>query len=473
MPEVRGTLKTTDRGQAVQVTAGELDRLLGRAEGEGMTGEAAEKVATEPVAEPEPEPVPPLAASASMPGETAEQLGARINSRGGDIRALEDWASANRSKMSDPGAAWESLDAMKAANRRDVAKLVELEAQAGGDRASVIAEMKAIRERISAGQARPGDFERDRELDAQLTKIRRKEASARRQGQAASQKAAIDAIGTHYPDGRLVPKVGDEVYREFPGLWGSPIYVGGVVVAGRDGQLMVKISRSADQGTFSIGKTLQFGQAWTAVADPEIARREQERQSKEAARKQNYRKEDEDYAAWEAEFASKRKPFDMATASPGDVVEMPGPPGEVLRGKVVEIQNDAETVLVQWDGQSSPTAEGPESLFTGTLTDSAGRTYQFVDGVRVAANAPARLSENSLDSGDAPGNNAPVDAQPREEPTMPENNETPAKRANFVKKSTDETKSKLFPPLNIFSACSIKNKPSLLSDVPFFFVLIY
>lgn len=30
MPEVRGTLKTTDRGQAVQVTAGELDRLLGR-----------------------------------------------------------------------------------------------------------------------------------------------------------------------------------------------------------------------------------------------------------------------------------------------------------------------------------------------------------------------------------------------------------------------------------------------------------
>jgi hypothetical protein len=68
----------------------------------------------------------------------------------------------------------------------------------------------------------------------------------------------------------------------------------------------------------------------------------------------------------------------------------------------------------------------PDPHFTGTLTDSAGRTYQFVDGVRVGTDDPASLSENSLDSGDAPGNNAPVDAQPREEPTMPESNETPA-----------------------------------------------
>jgi len=109
-----------------------------------------------------------------------------------------------------------------------------------------------------------------------------------------------------YPDGRKVPEEGDRVYQMSRGFGGAPARVMGVVerqTRGRGkGAIRVRLTGGATaHGAAPVqgeGKFYALDAAWTAVDDPEVARREKaregERQTKATARQ---REEDESAAA--------------------------------------------------------------------------------------------------------------------------------------------------------------------------------
>jgi hypothetical protein len=74
-----------------------------------------------------------------------------------------------------------------------------------------------------------------------------------------------------YPDGRLIPVLGDEVYQQVRGFMGAGGAIRGVVVKGRGGALRVKLTGySGMMPTTDVveGKTMPLTPAWTVVDDP-------------------------------------------------------------------------------------------------------------------------------------------------------------------------------------------------------------
>lgn len=88
-----------------------------------------------------------------------------------------------------------------------------------------------------------------------------------------------------YPDGRLVPQVGDEVYQMVAGFGGTAAYIHGKVVGNKNRTYVVVTGSAAMVGEAQKGKKHKLTPQWTVRNDPEIARREAEREAKRVAEK--------------------------------------------------------------------------------------------------------------------------------------------------------------------------------------------
>jgi hypothetical protein len=81
-----------------------------------------------------------------------------------------------------------------------------------------------------------------------------------------------------YPDGRLIPQDGDEVYQIVPAMFGMSASIVGKVYSSRGG-LRVKVTGGgALIGHAPIGKTYKLGPEWTVMDDPSIKAREEAKQ---------------------------------------------------------------------------------------------------------------------------------------------------------------------------------------------------
>jgi len=83
-----------------------------------------------------------------------------------------------------------------------------------------------------------------------------------------------------YSDGRLIPKEGDKVYQAVRGAFGSVAYINGII----NSKGRVVVESSADQLGIGVGpkkgKTYSNDGTWTVVGDPEIKRKEEEKEKK-------------------------------------------------------------------------------------------------------------------------------------------------------------------------------------------------
>ena len=139
-----------------------------------------------------------------------------------------------------------------------------------------------------------------------------------------------------YPDGRLVPIVGDEVFQAVPGLFGTPASIRGEVYR-HGGKLRVRITGVVSLiGGGTKAKTYQLTPHWTVVGDPEMVRREAAKKERDAAQKAqwaadaaenraNYLRLDALRAAnveatYAAAIAAGEIPFDADTIEVGDII---------------------------------------------------------------------------------------------------------------------------------------------------------
>jgi hypothetical protein len=145
---------------------------------------------------------------------------------------------------------------------------------------------------------------------------------------ARDQSAEKDVGRATYPDGRLIPVVGDQVFQALRGAFGMPASIRGEVYSA-GGEMRVRITGGGDAlGVSQVrGGTQKLTPAWTVVNDPELKRREDERAAQEAAAK----------AAREAEQAAQQAAQDAQDAAdiaagfsldadslnPGDMIESP------------------------------------------------------------------------------------------------------------------------------------------------------
>ena len=98
------------------------------------------------------------------------------------------------------------------------------------------------------------------------------------------------------PDGRWVPQEGDEVYQIVPGFGGTPATVRGVVFRNRQGELRVRLTEGAQLigGRQRLRGTLPLDESWTVVGDPEIRRRQEERERQDEERRRQIQAESEE-----------------------------------------------------------------------------------------------------------------------------------------------------------------------------------
>jgi hypothetical protein len=126
-----------------------------------------------------------------------------------------------------------------------------------------------------------------------------------------------------YPDGRLIPLLGELVYCVVPAFGGSAGYVYGKVTSGRGGALRVQIT-----GTDSFfgregprGRTMAIDARWTVRGDPMIIAREEKAERDRKARAEAERAEQK--AREDARTANTAKYGELVTSDlrPGDVIE--------------------------------------------------------------------------------------------------------------------------------------------------------
>lgn len=140
---------------------------------------------------------------------------------------------------------------------------------------------------------------------AKRRKATEKEARAQEVKAARSAAASgglfADGKRATYPDGRLVPLLGETVTYTEPGFMGLPTTTTGVVTASSAG-LRVKItaSRSLIGGESGAGSTSALTPEWTVAGDPELDRRQAARDAAEAA-KVTAREEEDRRLAQEAQ----------------------------------------------------------------------------------------------------------------------------------------------------------------------------
>lgn len=139
---------------------------------------------------------------------------------------------------------------------------------------------------------------------------------------------ALAQQGDKYPDGRMKPKIGNEVFMTTGGMFGSVAHIYGTVVPGAKGLLRVKVTGS--QSTFGGGgysgpKSVLLTPQWTVKGDPELKRREEAKAAKEEAAKDAKAKAavEEDAArqtSYKSGIDSGHEPFNPDILEPGDLV---------------------------------------------------------------------------------------------------------------------------------------------------------
>jgi|GEM_PF-2583210 len=133
-----------------------------------------------------------------------------------------------------------------------------------------------------------------------------------------------------YPDGRLVPQVGDAVYQRVPGPFGTPASIHGEVYR-KGAQLRVRVTKTAALigGGGGTGKTYALTPHWTVQHDPEITRRTAAREAQRQDEKKHYEEEKHEgerrfRASYDAALEHGDQPFDFTTAYIGQVVRNHG-----------------------------------------------------------------------------------------------------------------------------------------------------
>lgn len=129
-------------------------------------------------------------------------------------------------------------------------------------------------------------------------------------------------------DGRLVPIEGDEVYQTVRGAFGTPAAIHGTVIRTRAG-LRVKITGSSSLfgGSTRVGKTYPADANWTVKNDPEITRREKERERREAEQKAAREAEQQAEETRRQQLGAERGTLDPESVKLGDALE--DPDGEI------------------------------------------------------------------------------------------------------------------------------------------------
>jgi hypothetical protein len=132
-----------------------------------------------------------------------------------------------------------------------------------------------------------------------------------------------------YPDGRLIPQVGDEVYQQVPGFGGTPAYIYGTIRRGRGGQLRVYITGGASfiGSPIPTGRTYRLDPHWTVRHDPLIAQREADAEAQRQAERDAQEAEEQAQRAWSAAHGipadpqQTNLPQDRTAVQAGDVLE--------------------------------------------------------------------------------------------------------------------------------------------------------
>lgn len=144
-----------------------------------------------------------------------------------------------------------------------------------------------------------------------------------------------------YPDGRLIPQTGDEVYQAVQGAFGMPASLIGVVRGAR-----VSITGGhALVGAVPVGKSFKLTPAWTVRNDPEILRRRAEEEAQRAAEAQA--KLDRDARGEAAKVAAQaaRGTLTMDQIQAGDLLEDDGG----IRWWVAELNDEGEPYGIEED----------------------------------------------------------------------------------------------------------------------------
>lgn len=174
-----------------------------------------------------------------------------------------------------------------------------------------------------------------------------------------------------YKDGRLKPQVGDRVYQEVPGAFGTPAVIEGEIYETRDGKLRVRVTDTKTLGIAgqASAKTYALDSHWTVIDDPEIARREKVREAKKA--KQVEQEKADRARAREQHEASKAK----ALTAQGHLPLTPEntKPGAVIfRHPSPRVPDDtAETMIVtEIDDQGN--------IYARSINDPPGKGGGFI-----------------------------------------------------------------------------------------------
>lgn len=195
--------------------------------------------------------------------------------------------------------------------------------------------------------ARCSDCINQRNADA---RARNKAARAEeRAGAAARQHEALAALGSRYPDGRSIPREGDEVYTYTAGFGGMAAVVRGVVVR-RRGALAVRAAEVSSMlgGTVGLARAriYDLSRDWTVRGEQhphDIAQDHAEREAKERQ------------SAHEREDAALAERIKASKSSGARHLDDAGP--EIVGRRVRSLRSDYQTTISEWHPEYGPLTE--------------------------------------------------------------------------------------------------------------------
>ncbi len=206
-----------------------------------------------------------------------------------------------------------------------------------------------------------------------------KELEQREKNQAKQQESEWRRIGK-YPDGRLVPKLGDKVFIVTGGMLGTSASIQGEVYQAKNGNYRVKVTAThAMMGGEASAKDYPLTPEWTVRNDPELTRREEARKQKEQYR---IAQADREHQKWlqkqtgeyQTALARGEQPVKPEEAREGDVLNYYDGFGEPRKVEVrkTEEWNDGYYVTVSDPGPLDEDGYYPGDTFTLNRPDFDG-----------------------------------------------------------------------------------------------------
>ena len=223
---------------------------------------------------------------------------------------------------------------------------------------------------------------------------------------------AAESERPKYPDGRLIPVEGEEVYQTVRGLGGTPAYVYGKVEKGKGDQLRVRITGGASMmggSVKGVGGTQALDRSWTVKNDPEVKRREQARADEQKARQEAREREEQEDREKRQAFIDQYGETRPSDVEPGDILEdyqgRRATARKIADGEVYahEAGEDEKTAPVYFPGPFRKTGEkaGPD-YWRGQLANARANLKSLRDEVPTATEliaereAEVKLAERKL-----------------------------------------------------------------------------